>query len=106
MCNVLRLLFSGGIHDHHITHAIISASSCPFTPMIMLSAYLGLYTFNLLYPQSMTYLMPSTVSEVSAMLVDTIHFLVPSSALSKILNVINVEDVEVRLSNMKDHVSY
>lgn len=33
----------------------------------------------------MTYKMPSTVSEVSAMLVDTMHLRVPSGARSKIL---------------------
>ena len=41
-------------------------------------------TLSLLYPQSMTYLIPSTVNDVSAMLVDTIHLRVPAWALSKI----------------------
>ena len=42
-------------------------------------------TFILQYPVSMTYRMPSTVSEVSAMLVETMHLRVPSGAGSKIL---------------------
>ena len=34
---------------------------------------LGLYTLSLQNPASMTYLTPSTVSDVSAMFVDTTH---------------------------------
>mmetsp|Transcript_96090 Transcript_96090/g.255296 ORF Transcript_96090/g.255296 Transcript_96090/m.255296 type:complete len:203 (+) Transcript_96090:504-1112(+) len=43
---------------------------------------LGLYSFSLQYPVSMTYLMPSTVSDVSAMLVATM--ILRLSELSKI----------------------
>lgn len=39
-----------------------------------------LLTFNLQYPESITNMIPSTVSEVSAMLVATMHFLTPSGA--------------------------
>lgn len=46
---------------------------------------LGLYTFNLQYPESMTKMIPSTVSDVSAMFVATTHFLIPSGDLWKIL---------------------
>lgn len=40
----------------------------------------ALSTFSLQYPESTTNMMPSTVSEVSAMFVATIHFLTPSGA--------------------------
>ena len=49
---------------------------------------IGVYlrsTFILQYPLSMTYRMPSTVNDVSAMLVDTMHFRAPSGAGSNIL---------------------
>lgn len=44
----------------------------------------GLKTFNLQYPQSITYLIPSIVREVSAMLVETTHFREPGGVFSKI----------------------
>lgn len=45
----------------------------------------GDITFILQYPESMTYKIPSTVNEVSAIFVDTITFRPPSGAGSKIL---------------------
>lgn len=40
-------------------------------------------TLSLQYPESTTNMIPSTVRDVSAMFVATIHFLTPSGALSK-----------------------
>lgn len=42
----------------------------------------GLNTFSLQYPESITYRMPSTVSDVSAMLVHTTHFRMPSGVFA------------------------